>query len=85
LPYKFKKMTINEAFGDVAEVLAGLAPERIVDIKAPIHISKRVELLVNRKKDGIITYDETMELERFLALNMLISLAKARARVLLSA
>jgi hypothetical protein len=54
-----------------------------VNIKAPVHISKRVELLVNRKKDGIITYDEIMELERFLALNMLISLAKARARVLL--
>jgi hypothetical protein len=78
-------MTINEAFGDIAEVLAGLAPERVVDIKAPAPISKRVELLVNRKKDGIITYDETMELERFLALNMLISLAKARARVLLAA
>ncbi len=78
-------MAINEAFGDIAEVLAELAPERVIDIKAPISISKRVELLVNRKKDGVITYDETIELECFLALNMLISLAKARARVLLVA
>ncbi len=78
-------MTISEAFGDVAEILAGLAPERVIEIKAPAHISERVENLVNRKKDGIISYDETMELERFLALNMLISLAKARARALLIA
>ncbi len=74
-------MTVNQAFGDIAEVLAGLAPERVVEIKASADISQRVEVLVNRKKDGMITYDETLELERFLALNMLISLAKARARV----
>ena len=78
-------MTINQAFGDIADVLAGLAPAIVVEIKASTLISQRVEVLVNRKKDGLITYDETLELERFLALNMLISLAKARARVLLAA
>ena len=36
-------------------------------------------------KMGIITLEETLELERYLALDMLIGLTKARARRLLAA
>ena len=52
-------------------------------LQAPASMSIRVEQLVNRKKDGLITPEETSELERFLALDLFISLTKARARVLL--
>jgi hypothetical protein len=76
-------MTINQAFGDVADLLAGLAPDKITALKAPKSMSDRVEELVNRKKEGSITFDETLELERFLALNVLISLTKARARLMI--
>ena len=76
---KFWIMTVSEAFGDVADVLAQLSPEKIIGLK----MSERVELLTNFKKEGIITLEQTQELERFLALNMFINLAKARARVLL--
>ena len=78
-------MSVAEAFGDIASSLAQLAPDKISVLKAPVSMSVRVEELVNRKKDGLITLEETTELERFLALDLFISLAKARARVLLQA
>jgi hypothetical protein len=73
-------MIISEVFGDIAEVIARLNPEQVVSLKAPEGISERVEELVTRKKDGIISIDESIELERFLALDLFISLTKARAR-----
>jgi hypothetical protein len=48
-------------------------------------MSVRVEVLINRKKEGLISEDENAELERFLGLDLLISMAKARARQLLKA
>jgi hypothetical protein len=77
-------MSVAEAFGDVASSLAKLAPDKIIGLKAPDTMSARVEQLVNRKKDGLITVDEATELERFLALDLFISLTKARARIFLA-
>lgn len=78
-------MSVAEAFGDVASSFAQMAPEKIITLKAPASMSERVEQLVMRKKEGLITLDETAELERFLALDLFISLTKARARLLLAA
>ena len=77
-------MSVAEAFGDVASSIAQMDPDKISALKAPASMSIRVEELVNRKKDGIITPEETTELECFLALDLFISLTKARARVLLA-
>jgi hypothetical protein len=76
-------VTITKAFGSVSDALAALAPEKIVDLKAPAPMSKRVNALIHLKKEGRISTEETLELERFLALNLFVSLAKARARVIL--
>jgi GTP-dependent phosphoenolpyruvate carboxykinase len=78
-------MTVTEAFSDVADVIAHLNPTQIVAIKASKKMSERVEQLVSKKKNSAISIEETLELERFLALDLFISLAKARARLLLAA
>ena len=75
-------MTVSEAFGDVADIIAQMAPEKVVAIKASPQMSERVEELVQKRKDQQIGPDETSELERFLALDLFIGLAKARARLL---
>ncbi len=62
-----------------------MAPHKIIAIKAPHSMSIRVEELVLRKKEGILSDEELIELERFLALDLFISLTKARARTLLKA
>ena len=76
-------MTVSEAFGDIADIIAHLSPEKIIGLKASGKMSERVEHLTNLKKDGSITFEQANELERFLTLNMFINLAKARARILL--
>jgi len=48
-------------------------------------MSERVEELVNKKKNDQITPAEAIELERYLALDLLITLAKARAKKMLAA
>ena len=75
-------MVISEVFGDIAEMIAQMNPQQIIDLKAPKGISERVEELVSRRKNGLISVDESIELERFLALDLFISLTKVRARKL---
>lgn len=70
-------------FSDIAEVIARMNPQEVVGLKAPQLMSDRVEQLINKKKDGVISLEEASELERFLALDLFISLTKARARILL--
>lgn len=77
-------MTVTEAFGDVAGMIAQMNPEKVVALKASKQMSEQVEKLVVLKKEGTITLEQATELERFLALDLFISLAKARARTLMA-
>lgn len=76
-------MNINEVFGDIADTIAHLNPEQIIHLKAPKKMSERVADLLNKKKESTLNDEEVTELERFLALDLFISLTKAKARVLL--
>lgn len=78
-------MTIKEAFGDIANIIAQMNPDKIVGLKASKPMSDRVEYLVYKKKDGNISIEESYELERLLGLDLFIALAKARAHFLLKA
>jgi hypothetical protein len=77
-------MTVAEAFGDVAEIIARLDPVTIAALKAPKAMNDRVSELVHKKKEGQITPEENAELERFLALDIFIGLAKAHSREFLA-
>ncbi|MEM1326959.1 MAG: hypothetical protein AAGI23_13440 [Bacteroidota bacterium] len=76
-------MTTVEAFEQIASSLALLDPEKVAALSAPKTMADRVEELIYRKKDQLITSEENTELEKYLALDLLIGLAKARAKVLL--
>ena len=72
-------MGVVEAFGNIADILARMAPEKVAKLKADQAMSDRVEILVFKKKDKSISNEELIELERYLSLDLLINLAKARA------
>ena len=78
-------MTVAQAFGDIADILANMAPAKIVEMRPSQSMVDRVEELIHKKKEAKISWEETLELERYLALDMLINLAQARARHLLAA
>ncbi len=63
----------------IAAFLAEAIPEKILSFKFAPSIQKRIELLVNKKKEGSITAEEEEELDRYMAYDLLIGLAKARA------
>jgi len=73
-------MTVAEAYSEVAERLARVNPLEISNLPSLESMSERVEELVYKKKDGNISVDETVELERYLSLDLLISLAKTKAK-----
>ena len=77
-------MTVVEAFDDIAGLLARMDPEKIAQLRPSEQMAERVEELVYKKKDGEISSEESIELERYLALDLLINLAQARARRLLA-
>ncbi len=66
----------------IAAFLAEAIPEKILAFKFAPAIQRRIEILVSKKKEGIISVEEKEELERYLAYDLLIGLAKARASVL---
>ena len=75
-------MTVTEAFEDISHLIAEMNPQKVIRLKASAAMSERVADLVQQKKEGSISYDDTFELERLLALDLFISLTKAKARQL---
>ncbi len=63
----------------IAAFLADAIPEKILAFKFSPAIQRRIEVLVDKKKEGQISREENEELERYLAYDLLIGLAKARA------
>ena len=64
----------------LAELLAQAMPDRILAFKFSPDIQERIEELVNRKKENNLDHQELHELEVYLAYDLLIGLAKARAK-----
>jgi hypothetical protein len=78
-------MTATIAAQDqIANFLADAIPERILAFKFSASIQKRIAVLVQRKKEGVISDADHAELERYLLYDNLIGLAKARAMVRIS-
>jgi hypothetical protein len=74
-----------EIYEDVAEVLANMDPVKVGQLKASAAQQARLELLLekNRSQEGL-SEAESVELDRILMLNRVISLAKIRAKRLLT-
>lgn len=73
-----------DIYQDFAEFLAGLSPEKLLTYYAPPKMQKRVELLVDRKKQGNISAEESLELDNYFMFEHIVRLAKARALKLMA-
>ena len=63
----------------IAAMMAEAMPEKILAFKFVPAIQDRILQLVNLKKEGNLSTSEKDELDRYLAYDLLIGLAKARA------
>lgn len=72
-------------YEEVADFVASLAPEKVVKLKASQKVQERLEELMSKKKSENLSQEEKYEMDRYLALDHLIALAKARTRIRLAA
>lgn len=68
------------AYEEVAEFLAAINPEKLLELRPSPSVQERVEELIFKKKESALSAEEQYELDRYLALEHLIALTKARAR-----
>lgn len=73
------------AYEEVADFIAELDPKKLLTLKPSTTVQERVETLLFKKRETALTQEEQYELDRYLALEHLISLAKIHARKLLKA
>ena len=74
---------IGRAYQEIAELIAATCPEQIIAFRPSDGVQDRVDELVTRSKVDALSADEQAELDRFMQLEHLMRLAKARARQLI--
>jgi hypothetical protein len=78
-------MTAIPAYDEVAVLLAQLDPSKIINLKPSQSSCERLGLLLEKNQNSNLSHDENYELDRLLALDHLIALAKVHARIQLNA
>lgn len=78
-------MTLLRAYEEVIDfIAAGTTPDNVIAFRPSEETKQRVADLLRREKTTGLTPDETSELDRYMQLEHLMRLAKARARKYLS-
>jgi hypothetical protein len=77
-------MTIFSVYDSVADFIATLNPEKVLELKATPEMQQRLEKLVEQEKSSSLSKEEKDELDHYIVLERLIRLAKARALYILA-
>jgi len=72
-------------YDEVASFMANMDPKKVMAFKPSTANQERLDFLLNKKQESTLNEAETSELEHYLIVNRIISLAKARALKLLAA
>jgi hypothetical protein len=78
-------MTVQHTYDHVANFLATMNPQKILELKAPQEMSSRLEFLLRKEKEKGLSHEEKDELDHYIVLERLIRLSKAHARIQLNA
>ncbi|MFM9946677.1 MAG: hypothetical protein ACKV1O_01950 [Saprospiraceae bacterium] len=77
-------MSVQTVYDHVADFIASMDPKRVLEMKTPETMSIRLEDLIDKEKDGMLTVEEKDELDHYLVLERLIRLTKVHARIRLA-
>ena len=77
-------MTAATVYDSVADFIAGMNPQKVLDFRADADMQQRLEELIDKEKEEGLTEEEKEELDHYVVLERLIRLAKARARYILA-
>jgi hypothetical protein len=76
--------TTTKAYDEVVEFIAARCPREVVEFKASLKTRDRVTELLQREKGSGLNEEERSELDDYETLELVMNLAKARARQLLA-
>jgi hypothetical protein len=76
--------TTMKAYDEVVEFIASRGPREVAEFKASPKTRERVAELLQREKAGGLNEEERSELNDYETLEVVMNLAKARARQLLA-
>jgi hypothetical protein len=69
----------NSVYDELAMFLASLSPRKVLAYKASSKAQERVNLLLEKNKIAGLSNDENAEMERFMTVEHIVRLAKAKA------
>lgn len=72
-------MGAHTTYDAVADFIAGMNPQRVLELHATPEMQERLEELMEQEKTTGLTAAEKDELDHYIVLERLIRLAKARA------
>lgn len=72
-------MVAQNTYDSVADFIASMNPQRVLEMKASKEMQDRLEELIHKEKDEGLSVKEKDELDHYIVLERLIRLAKARA------
>jgi hypothetical protein len=73
---------VTQAYEEIIDFLAGgCTPDALIAYQPSEDTKRRVDRLIRREKNEGLTREETSELNHFMELDHILTLAKARARV----
>lgn len=78
-------MTAQLGYDEIAALLADVDPARLVSMKASSALQNRIDMLLEKNREEGLTPEEKIEIEHYLIINRIFSLAKIRARRKLNA
>lgn len=72
----------NSVYDELAQFLANLSPRRVLAYKASAQSQSRVNELLEKNKTVGLTAEENAEMERYMTVEHIVRLAKAKAKAL---
>jgi hypothetical protein len=77
-----RKLGVMKPYEEAAIAIAkAIDPKKLASLRASKATSRKVERLVQKHKDGEISRSEQDELDRYMMLNQIMSIVKAKARL----
>ena len=65
--------------------IAGMDPRKVVNVKPSAAHQKRLDFLLDKQRETLLSAEEKGEIEQYLILNRMVGLAKAKAIKMLQA
>ena len=72
-------MTVTKVYDAVADFIAAMNPQKVLELKAEPEVQERLEALMDKERMEGLVVEEKDELDHYIVLERLIRLAKARA------